>query len=144
MSRTIVLAVAAVSLLLAACSPQEPEIAVEEQIPADQRGDDTGDGADDGDAGEPAGETVTITAVDLGFEGVPASLEPGSYTFELDNTGSLEHNIVVEELGDELVVEAMGGDSATGTVALDEPGTYTIYCSIPGHRSSMEATIEVG
>lgn len=71
------------------------------------------------------------------------SAAAGTIEFELNNVGASEHDIVVEEADDTEVVRAAPGETATGSIEL-EAGTYTIYCSIPGHRASgMEGTLEV-
>lgn len=139
MPRIIVLALALVAVLaLASCTRQEPEVSLEEQVPADQREDEE---ATDGDAGEQGGDAVAWEAFDLGFEG-PTELPAGEVTIRLDNTGNQPHDITVEELDDRTIVETDGGGSDESTVTL-EPGTYTFYCSVPGHRGSMEETVEV-
>ena len=59
------------------------------------------------------------------------------------NEGGSPHDVTFEELGDDPVVVAQGGETATGTAEL-EPGTYTYYCSVPGHRSAgMEGELTV-
>lgn len=138
MSRIIVLALALVAVLaLASCSRQEPEVSLEEQVPADQRDDQE---ATEGE-GEGGDDTLAWEAFDLGFEG-PTEVAAGEVTVRLDNTGNLPHDITVEELGDRTIVEADGGGAEEATVSL-EPGEYTFYCSVPGHRTAMEETVEV-
>ena len=140
--------VALVALLaLSACTRQDPSIAVEEQIPADQREEVADDGDGEGDDGEDAdaetGEgVVSVTAVDNEFTEFSESAPAGTVTFELDNQGNLEHDIVIEEAGDTVVVEAQGGETQSGTIDL-EAGEYTFYCDIPGHRSTMEESINI-
>lgn len=96
-------------------------------------------GGDDGDEGEAA--TATFVGVDIDFEEAPESVPAGEVTVELVNEGELEHNVVIEELGEEPVVEAAPGETATGTVTL-EAGEYVAYCSVPGHREAgMETTL---
>jgi plastocyanin len=81
-------------------------------------------------------------AVDIEYEQAPATLPAGATTITLENQGSIGHNVVFEELGDQLIVEAPGGETAEGEVTLD-PGQYTYYCSVPGHRTTMEGTLTV-
>jgi plastocyanin len=104
-----------------------------------------GDGGDDagatgGDGGD--GGVVTIEAGDLYFDPEEASASAGTVEFELVNVGAVEHDIVIEEADDTEVARADGGETATGSIEL-EAGTYTYYCSIPGHRAAMEGTLEV-
>ena len=98
------------------------------------------DGATDAVAS--AEGVVEVEAGDLYFEPEALSATAGETEFRLVNTGAVYHDLVVEEAGDVQVAEAEGGETATGTLEL-EPGTYTLYCSVPGHRSSMEATLTV-
>jgi uncharacterized cupredoxin-like copper-binding protein len=38
--------------------------------------------------------------------------------------------------GDLAVAHADPGQTVTGAFTIDEPGTYQVYCSIPGHRQA--------
>jgi uncharacterized cupredoxin-like copper-binding protein len=100
--------------------------------------------------GDDAAGDVEPSAV-LEVEGGEMYYEPdrlvaiaGEVTVTLDNVGIVEHDFLIEEMGDLDVVGMVDpGQSATGTVEL-EPGTYTVYCSVPGHRNAgMQATLEV-
>ncbi|HEY7106535.1 MAG TPA: plastocyanin/azurin family copper-binding protein [Acidimicrobiia bacterium] len=57
------------------------------------------------------------------------------------------HDFVIEGKGSmptTKVVEVQGGKTATGGFSIAQPGTYTFYCSIPGHRAAgMVGTITV-
>lgn len=91
----------------------------------------------------PPPDALLFVAVDIAYEEAPPTATAGDLTFALDNQGAIVHNVVIEELGDQLVVEAQGGETAVGDVSLDA-GSYTYYCSIPGHREAgMEGTLEV-
>lgn len=73
--------------------------------------------------------------------------------------GSVEHDFVVEgaarygtaEAGHEAdnpddlhVAHADEGETVTATFMIDMAGTYTVYCSVPGHRDAgMVASLEV-
>lgn len=82
-----------------------------------------------------------FVAIDIDYSQAPESVPAGEVEMQLVNEGNIVHNVVIEELGDELVVEAGGGQEASGTVTLD-PGTYAYYCSVPGHRAAgMEGSL---
>lgn len=147
MSRTRIVPLCLAALLLfgtVACTPQEPDITEEDQVGAAQRPEEEpADGGEENGGDEPAGDVHTFVAVDIDWESVPEELPAGDVTLEIDNQGAIHHNLVVEELGDELVAEADGGQTDSGTVTL-EAGEYTFYCSVAGHRAAgMEAVVPV-
>lgn len=52
------------------------------------------------------------------------------------------HDLTVEEL--DVQVTADQGETATGRLRADQPGRYTFYCSVSGHRTAgMEGTLVV-
>ena len=85
---------------------------------------------------------LTVEAGDLYFEPEQLAALAGEVTVTLRNVGSVVHDFVIEELGDEVVAFAAARSTDTGTVTL-EAGTYTYSCSIPGHRNAMEGTLVV-
>jgi plastocyanin len=96
-----------------------------------------------GEQGETGGGTEPLwVAIDIDYQQAPEALPPGDTTITLENQGAIEHNVVFEELGEEPVVVAAPGETATGDVTL-EVGEYIYYCSIPGHRTTMEGTLTV-
>jgi nitrite reductase (NO-forming) len=50
----------------------------------------------------------------------------------LTNMDPLEHKVTIDSLG--LKVTALANQTKTFTIS--KPGTYTFYCSIPGHRAA--------
>lgn len=105
------------------------------------------EGGEDGQGGDrPGGEVPEGTLVwqadqELEYSSAPSSGPAGEVTIALENTGGLEHNVVFEGFqNDAVLVEATDGiDTATISI---EPGTYTYYCSIAGHREAgMEGEI---
>jgi plastocyanin len=102
---------------------------------------DGDDAAANGDATTPGG-VILIEAGDLYFDPEEVSAEAGTVEFSLVNVGAVEHDLVIEEAGDTEVAFAEPGETVTGSIEL-EAGTYTYYCSIPGHRAAMEGTLEV-
>jgi plastocyanin len=141
MSRITSILALVLALGLVACTQQEPAISVQEQVPAGARQAeaDGEDGAEDIDAAD--AEPIEWEAYDLGFNG-PTDLPAGAIALTMNNTGNLPHDITIEELGNRVVVEADGGESDTAVIEL-QPGEYTFYCSVPGHRSAMEEIVTV-
>lgn len=74
-------------------------------------------------------------------ESVTALAGPVHITYR--NEGTIEHTLVIEGVdGFKLDVRAEG-DVDHGSVTL-RPGTYTVYCDIPGHRrAGMHAVLTV-
>ena len=117
-TKSLIAGLAALALALVGCGDDAPAV--------------TGDGT-----------SVEIVAGDMFYEPENVSANAGTIEITLINEGAAEHNLLVEEVGDVLVVHTDPGETATGTIDL-EPGTYTIYCDIPGHRASgMEGTLTV-
>lgn len=100
-------------------------------------------GCGEGTAKNGADEALVFVADDIDWAAAPSQAPAGEVAFELVNDDDVFHDLTVEELGDQTVAEADPGVTDTGTVAL-EPGDYTFYCSVPGHREAgMEATVAV-
>lgn len=92
-------------------------------------------------------ETTLQLAADptaLAFDKTDLTAKPGKLTIDFDNPAPLEHNVVIEQDGKELagfepIVE--GKEELTAEL---EAGTYTFFCSVPGHREAgMEGTLKV-
>lgn len=107
-------------------------------------GGDGGDSAADGALVAQEG-AVTLEGTDtLKFGATEIEAPAGTLEVTLECGEAVNHNFVIEETGDEVVVECDAGETATGTTSELEPGTYTYYCSIPGHRAAgMEGTLTV-
>ncbi len=146
MSRLRIMALAAVVLLTlaAACTPQEPDITLNDQVPADQRTEEETPGADGETGGDAGAGDSTFVAIDIDFESAPTELPAGEVEITLVNEGQALHNVTIPTLGGETpIVEATPGETASDIVTL-EPGTYEYFCSVPGHESLMsgEFTVE--
>lgn len=119
-------------LALAACGGGDNEAAT------------TGAGATGGGGG---GETLQIAADPGGalkFDETSLEANAGEVTIDLTNDSSIPHNVTLDGPG----VEDEGTDTVTGastSVTLDlQPGEYTFYCSVDGHRAAgMEGKLVV-
>ncbi|CAN5755316.1 MAG: plastocyanin/azurin family copper-binding protein [Actinomycetota bacterium] len=129
------------ALALVGCTKLPPEVAVNDQVPADQRteSEPAGGGGSEGAGG---GNEPVWVAVDIDFESAPSQLPAGDTEVTLTNNGAIEHNVVFDDLGAEPVVVAGPGETQTGQVQL-EPGTYRYHCSVPGHEPMMNGEVTV-
>ncbi|MFP4635842.1 MAG: plastocyanin/azurin family copper-binding protein [Nitriliruptoraceae bacterium] len=93
-------------------------------------------------ATDAADGSLRVEAGDMYFEPQRLAAAPGEVELTLDNVGGVVHDLVIEEAGDAQVVVANPGEVVTGSIEL-EAGTYTYYCSVPGHREAMQGTLEV-
>ncbi len=104
--------------------------------------------AEDGDAAAPgtavaAAAPVEVTLGDLFIEPGALVVPAGDVTLAVTNEGATAHDLTVEELG-VATPSIDGGGSASLPLGELAAGEYTLYCSIPGHRSGgMEATMSV-
>jgi plastocyanin len=85
------------------------------------------------------GKTVSLTAKDFSFTPSAVSVKQGKVTFSLKNSGSVEHNLSIEDLKVDKDVEA----GETGSVTVDaKPGTFAFHCEY--HPTKMKGTITIG
>jgi len=92
---------------------------------------------------------VQVRAEDVNFPQTSFTATAGDITVAYVNEGKILHSLRLEtSAGDEIAewqrLEVPNhGDLALGTVSLS-PGSYVLYCDIPGHRiAGMEATLTV-
>ena len=97
-------------------------------------------GAPSAAAAAPASVAVELTEFDVS----PATLEVAAGgTLEVTNAGAIEHDLAVRDAG---VGTAMLGSGASESLSVAglTPGTYEVYCTVPGHDTSgMVGTLRV-
>ena len=138
-----VLAVAAVAALgLAACGGSSDDnsttAASTPASTAPAAGGGAAGGASTVDISTPSGS-------DLAFDQTDATAKAGSVTIDFDNKQALSHDVAVSDSsGQELgKTDLVSSGTASTTVDL-QPGTYTFYCTVPGHKEAgMEGTLTV-
>jgi len=94
------------------------------------------------------GATISISADSSGqlaYTETELTAAAGSDTIEFDNPAQLEHDVRIEDAdGNDIGgTDTVSGGSTSATVDL-QPGTYTFFCSVDGHRDAgMEGTLTV-
>jgi plastocyanin len=92
----------------------------------------------------PTKPDLVVEAFDIGFKEHELRIGPGKAVIQEKNEGATAHTLVFEGLtsGRKLSVP-QGGATDQATFDL-QPGTYTYYCDIPGHRGAgMEGKLTV-
>jgi uncharacterized cupredoxin-like copper-binding protein len=83
-----------------------------------------------------AATSVPVTETEFKIALPKSTIAAGSYSFAVSNDGKIEHDLVIEGNGiDEQTPTIEAGKTATLKVDL-KPGTYDVYCSIPGHKEA--------
>ena len=99
-----------------------------------------------GGGGGGGGSTVQISADPSGalkYEQTDVSATAGSITIDFTNMSSLPHDVTIEGNGASGATDTITGSTTSTTIDL-EPGTYTFFCSVDGHRAAgMEGTLTV-
>jgi uncharacterized cupredoxin-like copper-binding protein len=82
---------------------------------------------------------------DLAYTTTSASTKAGKVTIDFNNPQALTHDVAIEDSsGKEVGKTELIASGEDSTVVDLEPGTYTFYCSVPGHREAgMEGTLTV-
>ncbi|HEY6730914.1 MAG TPA: plastocyanin/azurin family copper-binding protein [Solirubrobacterales bacterium] len=108
-----------------------------------------------GKEGEKEAEGGTAGSASVDFEADPsgalaytadsATAQAGKVTVNFTNSSPVPHDVAIEDSSGEEIAKtevlAEGNDSTTAEL---EPGEYTFYCSVPGHRQGgMEGTLTV-
>jgi plastocyanin len=108
-----------------------------------------GDDVETGQVNGVAGGTPTADAREVEVEASNFEFDPDKITIDAQEEIALElqsqdnpHDFAVEGLG--LVADVGAGDDSVQRLRIDQPGTYTFFCTLPGHRDGgMEGTLVV-
>ena len=87
--------------------------------------------------------TIQYTTKEMRFGQTELHIKAGQeITLQLQNYDLYAHSFDIDELN--LHVQMPANNQVTTQFTAPEPGTYTIYCSVPGHRAAgMIATLVV-
>ncbi|HKZ14933.1 MAG TPA: plastocyanin/azurin family copper-binding protein [Solirubrobacterales bacterium] len=98
-----------------------------------------------GTAGSAATIKIEASPTALAFKETEVTAKAGEDTVDFNNPASIGHNVTIEDSAGKVIgeTETITEGPASTTVDL-KPGTYTYYCSVPGHREAgMEGTLVV-
>jgi plastocyanin len=101
--------------------------------------------AEGGSAGSSALDIEADPSGALAFTTDKATAKAGKVTVNFTNSSPVPHDVAIEDSSGETIAEtevlAEGSDSTTAEL---EPGEYTFFCTVPGHRQGgMEGTLTV-
>ncbi len=92
-------------------------------------------------------QQVTLTLGDsLRFTPATVVVSAGApVELTLLNGGGMAHDFaLIDGVPNPIKIEAQGGQTASGTFSIDNPGTYSFVCTVPGHAAAgMRGTITV-
>lgn len=111
---------------------------------AESTAESTATGAEGGSAGSAAALDFE-TGEGLTYTSDTATAKAGKVTVNFSNSQPLTHDVAIEDSSGKTIGKteliAEGSDSAVVDL---EPGEYTFYCTVPGHREAgMEGTLTV-
>jgi plastocyanin/mono/diheme cytochrome c family protein len=99
-------------------------------------------------APSPAGSTVNVSADPSGalaFQQTSLTAQAGKVTIDFTNQSPVQHNVTVADPSGKVLgaTPTFTGGKKSTSVSL-KPGTYTFYCSVPGHeQAGMKGTLTV-
>jgi plastocyanin len=81
----------------------------------------------------------------LAYTSDTATAEAGKVTVDFTNPQPTTHDVAIEDSGGQMVGKTeLVAEGASSAVVDLKPGTYTYYCTVPGHREAgMEGTLTV-
>jgi plastocyanin len=95
------------------------------------------------------GETIDIEADpggELAYTTKSLTAKAGNVTIDFKNPQALMHDVAVEDSSGKVIgkTELVAEASSTASLENLKPGTYTFFCTVPGHREAgMEGTMTV-
>ncbi|MEK6277606.1 MAG: plastocyanin/azurin family copper-binding protein [Actinomycetota bacterium] len=92
------------------------------------------------------GGTLNLVAstTALAYDEKALASKPGEVTIDFDNPAQVEHDVAIESKGSEIAKSDLVAQGKTSVSAELAAGSYTFFCTVPGHREAgMEGTLTV-
>lgn len=142
----LVLAIAALALV--ACGSSSDSSSSTTETSGGESQAEQGGAAKEESSGGGGSSTLKFEADpngELAYTSTNETAKAGKVTVEFKNPQALTHDVAIENSAGKEVgaTELVAAGSDTTTVDL-KPGTYTYFCTVPGHREAgMEGTLTV-
>ncbi len=98
-----------------------------------------------GSAGSASTVDIEAASSGLAYTSKSASAKAGKVTVDFNNPQPLTHDVAIEDSSGKTIGKTeLIAEGASSAVVDLKPGTYTFYCTVPGHREAgMEGTLTV-
>lgn len=143
----LVLALAALALV--ACgSSSDSSSSTAETSGGESQAEQGGAAKEEGGSGGGSASTLKFEADpngELAYTSTSETAKAGKVTVEFKNPQALTHDVAIEDSsGKEVGATELIADGSDTTAVDLKPGTYTYFCTVPGHREAgMEGTLTV-
>jgi plastocyanin len=104
-------------------------------------------------AAEPQGKTASgpggtlqlaADPTEIAYDTTSLTSKPGKVTIDFTNPSALEHDVAIEAEGKEIAGSELIAEGKASVSTELAPGTYTFFCTVPGHREAgMEGALVV-
>ncbi len=132
------------SVALVACGSSSDDTS---STGAETTAESTTEGGQSGGNESAGGGTLDFAAAESGlaYTSDTAEAKAGKVTVSFDNPQPISHDVAIEDSSGKEIANTELITEGTDTTTADlEPGTYTFFCTVPGHREAgMEGTLTV-
>ncbi len=142
------LVLALASAALVACGSSDSTTTTSTSSGGEANGGAAAESGKEGGGSEKPSSLVKLEADpngELAYTTTEASAKAGLMTIEFNNPQGLTHDVAIEDSnGKQIGKTDLIANEKTSTLIDLKPGTYTYYCTVPGHREAgMEGTLTV-
>lgn len=127
---------------------EENEAEEAEAVDSEGEGEGGGEKATEEPEAAAAGPGGTLqlkaSPTEIAFDTTELSSKPGEVTIDFENPAAIEHDVAIEQDGQEIAKSEVITEGKTSVSADLAPGTYTFLCTVPGHaEAGMTGTLTV-
>ena len=144
MKRIVVLAAVllTVGLLLGGCGSDEDQAARDGGATSTTGGGHTAGGHDESSDVASDARRIEVSATSFEFDPDEIRVKAGEHVAIVLTSKDILHDFTIDELAAHVAADR--GETMEGGFTADEPGRYTYYCTVVGHRDAgMEGTLVV-